>query len=127
MPNGFCGDQKDWDRIEGPLKRLDKTLEQFAEDHHLILKKNERNDPNRTFRWGVRPNLLIQVFNESEEYLTYTMWVSASDERSGAVYWKHKTLFKPRPIDLLEQQLPKLLESGYAIAMQWIAEYNADS
>ncbi|MBZ5499658.1 MAG: hypothetical protein LAP85_24935 [Acidobacteriia bacterium] len=125
MPNGFHGRQEEWDRIEHPLRKLDGMLERFARDKRLVLRKNERNWPDRSFRWGDRPNILIQVFLESEKQSTYTLWISAADHRSRADYWKHKTLLKAVPIDELAQQLPDLLKEAYATANEWIDIYNA--
>jgi len=125
MANGFHGRQEEWERIEHPLRGLDAMLERFARDHRLVLSKNKKNWPNRSFQWGDRPNILIQVFLESEEHATYTLWISASDHRSRAEYWKHKTLLKAVPIDELAQQLPDLLEQAYATATEWIDVYSA--
>jgi len=126
MANGFHRSNESWERIESPLKILDHTLNEFASRNRLILTKNERDWPNRSFRWGQQPNLLIEIFLESEKELTYTMWVSASDERSREEYWKHKTLFKAGPIDALERELPNLLQVAYGIAAEWIKAYNVD-
>ena len=125
MANGFFGTQEEWERLEHPLRRLDGILERFASDNRLVLRKNVRNWPDRSFQWGDRPNILIQVFLESEKHATYTMWVSASDQRSRAEYWKHKTLLKAVPIDELAQQLPDLLKEAYATATEWIEIYDA--
>jgi hypothetical protein len=124
MANRFHGRQEEWECIEHPLRRLDGILERFAEDRRLVLRKNERNWPDRSFRWGNRPNVLIQIFLESEKNVTYTLWISASDHRSRSEYWKHKTLLKAVPIDELAQQLPDLLNEAYATVNGWIDIYN---
>ncbi len=124
MANGFHGEQKDWEQLEKPLKRLDSILEKFTSAHRLVLTKNERNWPDRTIQWGDHPKVIIQVFLESEKESTYTMWVSASDERSRSEYWKHKTLLKSAPIDVLEQQLQDLLKKAHTTAIEWIGAYD---
>jgi hypothetical protein len=123
VANGFYGTEEEWNRIENPLQKLDTDLQQFAEDHHLVLIKNAKNWPNRLFRWGETPEVLLQVFLESEKALTYTFWISACDNRSRAEYWKHKTLIKAAPIEVLERELPELLQRAYVTVSGWINEY----
>ena len=123
MPNGYHGTAQGWERLERPLRRLDAILDEFAGRHRLALTRNERNWPDRCLRWGDRPAILIQLFLESETAPSYTMWVSAWDDRSRAEYWEHKTLIKSASIDELERQWPELLEAAYAIANQWVATY----
>lgn len=125
MPNGFHGEEVEWERIEQPLRRLDRILDDFGNRHGLTVIRNERNWPDRSFRWGERPKLLIQVFLESETKLFYTMWVSGWDGRSRAEYWKHKTIVRAVSIDEIARQLPDLLERAYATAAEWVAEYRA--
>jgi len=125
MPNGYHGTPEGWEHLERPLKRLDSVLDEFASRHQLVLTRNERNWPDRSFHWGDRPAILIQVFLESETGPSYTMWVSASDDRSRAEYWKHRTLIKATSIDVLERQLPELLEAAYVVATEWVTTYHA--
>ena len=125
MANGFHGTDERWDAIERPLRRLDSALDEFANRRQLTLTKNARSWPDRSFEWGKRPAILIQVFLESQWERSYTMWVSASDERSRSEYWQQQTLLKAAPIDVLERQLPELLETAYAIAAEWAKTYDA--
>jgi hypothetical protein len=125
LPNGFFGSGVEWERLEKPLSRIDDLLEQFAKHQRLTLIKNERNWPDRTFRWGSRPSRLIQIFLESEMGPSYTVWVSAYDDRSRAEYWKHKTLLKAVSIELLTEKLPQLLTDAILITEKWEKEYDA--
>ena len=108
-----------------PLKRLDGVLEEFAERRGLTLVKNERNWPDRTFRWGSRPSKLIQIFLEAEAEPSYTVWVSAYDDRSRTEYWEHKTLLKAAASEALTEKLPELLTDAILIAEQWERSYDA--
>ncbi len=123
MANGFYGTEEEWNRIETPLQKLDAEMQNFAETHQLVLIKNEKGSPDRSFHWRENPKVLIQIFMESEKALTYTMWVSASDNRSRAEYWKHQTLIKASPIDVLEGELQELLQRAYTTANDWIKDY----
>lgn len=123
MPNGFHGTEHEWERLEAPLRRLDTVLDEFARSRNLTLSKNGSGWPERSFRWGAAPERLIQIFLENATTPSYTIWVSASDDRSRAEYWKHETLGKAVPRDFLEQQLPGLLVRAYERAMAWADEY----
>ena len=124
MPNGFHGTAGEWERIAAPLERLDSILAEFAVGRDLTLSKNARNWPERSFRWGNAPERLIQIFLEDEKTLSYTMWISASDDRSRAEYWMEETLSKSVPIDILEPDLPKLLARAYEKVAEWAEEYD---
>jgi len=126
MANGFHGSDDEWQRLESPLRRLDEVLEQFAERHGLALAKNEKNWPDRTFRWGTHPSKLIQVFLEDSAVPSYTVWASAYDDRSREEYWKHKTLLKAAPIEAIVRQLPQLLSEAMSLAKNWEMSYDAD-
>lgn len=123
MPNGFHGSEAEWERLEQPLRRLDDMLEGFAKRAGLTLVKNERNWPDRTFRWGNRPSKLIQVFLESASGPCYTVWACAYDDRSRAEYWKHETLLKAASIEQVAQQLPRLLSEAVLAVENWEKTY----
>jgi hypothetical protein len=123
VANGFYGTEDEWIRLENPLGKLDAEMQKFAKTHQLVLIKNEKGSPNRSFRWGENPQILIQVYLESDKSLTYTLWVCASDNRSRAEYWKHQRLLKASPIDVLAEELPDLLQRAYAMANEWIKDY----
>ena len=123
MPNGFHGSEEGWAALEGPLVELDDVLEGFAQEHGLVLTKNARGNPDRSFRWGQAPELLIQLFVESETGPTYTLWVSASDHRSRTDYWLHRTLIKAAPIHRLVEGLEELLAAAHAQAEAWRRDY----
>jgi hypothetical protein len=125
LANGFHGSDAEWERLEKPLGRLDETLEQFAKRQALTLIKNERNWPDRTFRWGERPSMLIQIFLESVTGPSYTVWVSAYDDRSRAEYWEQKTLLKASSIEQLVQELPQLLSEAVLTVEKWEKAYAA--
>ncbi len=124
MANGFYGSDAEWQRLETPLERLDGILEQFAKREGLTLVKNERNWPDRTFRWGSHPTKLIQIFLEDDNAPSYTVWVSAYDDRSREEYWEQETLLKAVPIEQLIQQLPQLLSQAILIVDKWEKAYN---
>lgn len=119
MPNGFSGSSDEWDRISQPLLLIDSKLERFARAKRLDLRRNTRNWPNREFRWRDNLDRLIQVFLESEEHLTWTMWIYASDERSGRRYSRSKTLAKAMKVQQLDNQLDELLDSGWNEVTSW--------
>jgi len=124
MPNGFHGTPDEWKRIAAPLERLDSILGEFAVSRDLTLWKNSRNWPERSFRWGNAPERLIQIFLEDQTTLSYTMWISASDDRSRAEYWMQETLSKSVQIGIMERELPKLLARAYEKLTEWAQEYD---
>lgn len=124
MPNGFHGASNDWNRIEAPLRILDPILREFGRSKGLAMVSNERNWPDRSYRWGERPHLLIQLYLESEKELNYTLWVSAYDHRSREEYWKHETILKAASINDLKENLLESLTKAYAKASVWVKEYN---
>ncbi len=120
MANGFYGDSDAWDRISLPLLLIDPKLERFAKAKGLELKRNAKNWPDREFRWRDDLDRLIQIFLESEENLTWTMWITASEDRSGKQYSRSKTLAKAVRIEQLEKQLDELLDHGWDEVTSWV-------
>jgi hypothetical protein len=119
MPNGHYGDRASWERISQPLLVLDDELEAFSAEAGLPLRRNTRNWPDREFRWSDSLNRLIQIYLESEEHLTWTIWICASEDRNGSRYWKQETLAKAVPIEQLKGNLPELLESARTKVCSW--------
>ena len=93
MANGYQGTKEGWQRIAEPLERLDKKLEQFASDKGLPFAVNTKNWPNREYRWLYKIDRLIEIFLESEESLTYTLWICAYDYENGARLRKREIIF----------------------------------
>jgi hypothetical protein len=121
MANGFYGSSDDWDRISQPLLLIDPKLERFARDKGLELKRNTKNWPDREFRWRDGLGRLIQIFLESEEHLTWTMWICADEERSGKRYWRTKRLAKAVKIEKLDDALEELLNAGWEDVTNWVS------
>lgn len=123
MANGCYGTDAQWQRLEAPLERLDEILGRFAQHRGLTLIKNERDWPDRTFRWGTRPSKLIQIFPEDALTPAYTVWACAYDNRSRKEYWEHRTLLKAVPIESVIQQLPQLLSEAIRMVEKWEKAY----
>jgi len=119
MPNGHYGDRASWERISRPLVALDVELEAFSVEAGLPLRRNTRNWPNREFRWSDSLNRFIQIFLESEEHMTWTLWICASEDRDDGRYWKQETLAKAAPIEQLKANLPELLEKARTKVCSW--------
>jgi hypothetical protein len=120
MANGCYG--SDWDALEEGLKQCDEVFEAFAATHGLVLHKNHKS-PDRYYRWGESPSLLIQVYSSSELPARYTFWVSASDHRSAAQYWKHASLCRDLSASELASSLKSYLDEGLVIAKGWVDAY----
>jgi hypothetical protein len=119
VPNGFHGSSDTWDRIESPLHSLDPALDAFAQEHGLSVSRNARGWPDRSIRWGHPVNRLIQVFLESEDRLTWTLWACASEDRDAERYWRHVSLRKAVPIDEIASDLPALLNEAKRTLEAW--------
>ena len=122
MPNGFHGSRESWDRIEAPLRSLDSTFETFAREHGLSVSRNGRGWPERSIRWGHPIDRLIQLFLESEEHLTWTLWVCASEDRASRRFWRHTSLRKAVPIDEIASDLVGLLSEAWQMAEAWSSD-----
>ena len=62
MANGFYGDKAEWERIEGPLRSLDATLQAFASRYNIKLTRNDRHWPDRSLEWGDPIRRLLQIY-----------------------------------------------------------------
>ncbi len=113
MANGFHGAQEEWKLLEAPLLRIDSQLEKFSADRELKLSKNYHNWPERSLEWyrGSVRNL-IQIFVESSEIRTYTLWICASEDREDKRYWKQRNLMKAARFEQIEQDLGRLLDEA---------------
>jgi hypothetical protein len=122
MPNGFHGTDQAWSRLEAPLLRLDSALEIFARQHSLSLGRNYHNWPERSLKWGVPVNRVIQFYLEDEEALSWNVWLCASEDRGAARYWKRAFLKQAVPIEEIERDLSRLLEEALAQVNAWSSE-----
>ena len=123
MPNGFYGGQDDWDALEAPLLRIDPLLVSFSAERHMKLSRNYHNWPERSLEWHQGPvRKLIQIFLESENYRTYTLWVSASEDRGGKRYWKHNSLKKAVEFKEIEADLGHLLNEARSQLNGWSSD-----
>ena len=74
MGNGnYWLTEAEWQRIEEPLLQLDPAFEEFAKQFDLQIKKNHKGDPNRSVEWGKKIRLLIQVYLENPDNLTFNL------------------------------------------------------
>jgi hypothetical protein len=62
---------------------------------------------------------LIQVFLESDEKSTYTVWICASEDREHERYWKQRNLKKAVPFKEIEENLESLLDEAKSQLDGW--------
>lgn len=119
MPNGFHGSPESWDRIEGPLRALDPTLEAFAHEHGMSLGRNHHGWPERSLRWGRPVGRLIQIYLDDEERLTWNVWLCASEDRPSGRRWRREFLRKAVPIEEISGDLGTLLDEARRLVEGW--------
>ncbi len=120
MLNGFHGTQQEWDRMEGPLRCLDESLQEYAQRHEFILGVNYHNWPERSFRrtdQGI--DRLIQIYLVDPVELTFNLWVCATQDRRTARYWKERLLLEGVPIGALESDLVEFLDQAREQVSVW--------
>ena len=118
-PNGHSGSKAAWTRIERPLIAVDAVIGAFAKQHSLTSSANYHNWPERSLVWGDDVRRLIQIYLESEEQLTYRVWLCASRDREGKRYWKQENLRVGLSPEQLKAELPTLLDRAYAKVNAW--------
>jgi hypothetical protein len=122
MPNGFNGSKADWLRVEAPLVRVDPILQTFVAEHRLSLSKNYHDWPERSLKWNTDMERLIQIYLEDSHHVTFNLWLCASQDRSGARYWRREFLLKDTKLDDIVGHLPSLLESAYSMVNLWTTD-----
>jgi hypothetical protein len=122
MPNGFQGPETEWFRIEAPLVRADRVLQEFAALRGLSLSKNYHGHPERSLRWGNGIQRLIQLYLADSERLTLNLWLCASQDRGGTRYWRREFLINDKRLEEFSDRLPSLVNDAYAIVNSWAAD-----
>lgn len=122
MPNGFHGSSSEWERIEAPLQKLDRHLEEFSQRHGILVMRNERNWPDRSLRWGDRIKRFVSIYLEDALELRYSVCFAALEDRRNKRYWKREFPKRAVPIEDIEREMPALLERGRAVVEGWTSE-----
>lgn len=120
MANGFHGEKAEWDRLEAPLRAMDFLLQAFADEKGIALERNDHNWPSRGFIWGDSVRRRLQIFLH-EDYLTWKVWLCASEDRAGGRFSKSAFLRKDVTIDVIAGEISAILEEGFAIVEGWSA------
>lgn len=108
--------------MTAPLKGIDRVLKLFASEQGLMLLRNTRNWPERSFRWGSPIERLIQIYLVDESQLTWTLWICAIEDRAGGRCWKQKFLREEVSIEEISNHLPELLREAYSEVTGWTAK-----
>lgn len=119
MPNGFHGSKAEWERVEAPLRALDRDLEVFSKRHGIPLSRNGRNWPDRSLVWGSPVRRLIQIFLADEKDMTYNVWICASEDRDNKRYWRQQLLKSGVAVTEIAAELADLLERGRTLLESW--------
>jgi len=122
MPNGFHGSDKEWERLEAPLKSLDSALAAYAASHGLVLSRNYHNWPERSLRWGAETKRQIQIYLNDDTHLTFNLWLCAFEDRGFRRYWKNRFLKEGVPIEEIAENLKQLLDAGRAEVDGWASD-----
>jgi hypothetical protein len=122
MPNGIAwGGPELWDRLEGPLRRLDSGLAAFAHDHGMTLTRNtyRGNWPERALSWINDFHGYISIsLHEADEPL-YDFTFGAGDRRDGVFVRKVRTVVERVPIEVIEDGFRTRLQDAYAELETW--------
>lgn len=118
-PNGHSGSKAAWSRIERPLVDVDAIIGAFAKQHGLSCSANYHNWPERSLVWGNGVRRLIQVYLESEEQLTFRVWLCASQDRGRKRFWKQENLRVGLSPEQLKAELSTLLDQAYDRVNAW--------
>ena len=78
---GYWESQAAWRRVEAPLIEVDDVINRFASVHGLLVTRNVKEWPERSMRWGIGIERLIQLYLEDEAALTFNLWLCASQDR----------------------------------------------
>lgn len=112
----------DWQRMEAPLIGLDPAFAAFASRHHLSVRRNYQGWPERSLIQEGEVTRLIQVYLDDPVRLTLNVWLSASQDRGGARFWKTDYLMRGVPADTLAADPDVWLEQGYDEVRRWRPE-----
>ena len=120
MGNGnYWLTEAEWQRIEEPLLQLDPAFEEFAKQFDLQIKKKHKGDPSRSVEWGKKIRLLIQVYLENPDNLTFNLWLCASQDREGKRYWKTEMPVQGKVVGEFQTVFASLLNEGKAKLETW--------
>jgi hypothetical protein len=116
---GWYGTEEEWDRIEAPMRGLDRDLDDFARRHGLNVTRNARDWPDRSIRWGTDTPCLIQIFLVDEEKLTFNFWICASQDRADSRFWKQEMLCREAQMQEISDGFSERLEAGKTKLDYW--------
>ena len=119
---GWYGTPEEWQRLEGPLLKIDPVLEHFAATHGVVLSRNAKDSPERSLRWGNSPSFLIQLYLEGSSGPTWNMWLCCSEDRGDSRYWRTDFAARGEPVEAFQDRLPGLLEESFRTVTAWGAD-----
>lgn len=123
MPNGYYGSHEEWDRMEAPLKLIEKDLLRFSQDHSLQYSENYHNWPERSLKWeSDGMNKLIQIYLADEKTMTFNLWLCASQDRGFKRFWKRTFLKNNVPFSEIQNELSSLLKKAFDEVNTWKSE-----
>lgn len=120
MPNGFHASESEaWERLEGPLRRLDATLDAFAATHGMTVRRNYHNWPHRSLRWADELERAIEIGLVNERAPVYDVsgvaWAGQGPERT----WRNERVREAQPVEMLEAGLDELLAHVRELVSGW--------
>ena len=120
MANGGYFNEQQWQKMEKPLLTVDSIIREFAESNGLEVTRNQKGWPERSMVWNNNNvRCLIQLYLASEDSLTFTLWLCASQDCGKERYWKQENPIKSRLISEFSEDLPRLLEEGREKLLNW--------
>ena len=119
MPDGFHGSVEEWERIESPLREIDKTLDDFARAHQMAIARNYHAWPSRRLKWGEDIQRLIEISLENDRDMTFNFWICAWRDGRRKRYWKNAYLKEGAPLPEIRDQLQQLLQEGWKTLEGW--------
>ncbi|NKB34954.1 MAG: hypothetical protein GKR91_17800 [Pseudomonadales bacterium] len=116
---GWYGTPEEWAQIEQPLIEVDPIIDGFVDQVGLSVRKNYKDNPERSIIWGDNVRCLIQLYLSDEAGLTFNLWFCASQDRGNKRYWKQEMAVRNKRIEDFREDLESLLNDGYKKLTQW--------
>ncbi|MGA9851476.1 MAG: hypothetical protein WBR15_00865 [Gammaproteobacteria bacterium] len=98
MPNGHIKPDE-FEKVEAPLRQLDVFLSEYAVQHHMRIRKNYHNMPERSLTWTEENQNWIMLRPISLGNQAYNIGICAIKDINGERYWKNEHLLKNRSLD----------------------------
>src|SRR6267143_4384630 len=114
MPNGFCGSQEQWQRLERGFLEWDETFNRFAQAKRVQVIKNAHGWPSRSLEWTHHSiHRKIEVVANDVPAETFNVWAYAWNDVGNKRFSKITSIGTNLSTAILAERLMDILNEAW--------------